>query len=154
MYYYSIFHTWRQAVIIGISGPAATGKTTLLDDCRPLLSILAESLDMELEIRTERIRHLFQEQYASKWASLDQLLAKEPLELNMRLARLFHQEALEDAASKRSKLIIYDRTALDVTAYSTIDIARGFRNRLLEEDIDNDWHSNAADQSNIHDIAT
>lgn len=125
-------------MLIGISGPACTGKTTLLEDLKPELERLCASGGIKLEIRTERIRHLYQQRYHDIYATLDDLLGADPLELDLALAEMFRAET--DLRSGCGELIIYDRTALDVAAYTSLDKLRGFRNQGIEQRIDKALH--------------
>lgn len=120
-------------MFVGLSGPASTGKTTILESIKEPLQAFAEKKGLNVMFREEQAREVFKAEFAEKYGDMDTLLARDPLRFQLRLSEVFLQDVF--LARKKEDLVLSDRVGLDVLVYTNIHIMRGYRNLEYERQI-------------------
>lgn len=116
-----------------LTGPASTGKTTILTQLMPEVHAFAEKKGLQVTFQEERIRTIFEQEYADRYPTFEAVMDSEPLEFQLKASEWFVRDAF--SAQDRDSLVISDRFGLDVLVYTYVNLARGFHNPQIEETI-------------------
>jgi nicotinamide riboside kinase len=109
-------------MLVAISGPASSGKTTLLDDLRQPIKTIVGNIPVVWQ--QERARLVYEVVYASKYDSFSDLLANAALDYQISLAEAFAADVAEVKANPE-KIYIADRSGFDVAVYTMLIGGKG-----------------------------
>lgn len=113
-----------------LTGPASSGKTTILNGLKAVLPTFAQAKGLEVVFQEERVRSIFEQEFQEEYGTFENLMAQRPLEFQLRASEVLMADAF--AHQSRDIIVIADRAALDMLVYTTINIARGFRDPWIE----------------------